>query len=296
MIDFGVHVGTPKVLFMAADPRHCFSLKDISPAQIQLHSHIASGGISDLWLASHPSVEEPFVVKYSKTTNTPYIYGQFEREYECSEVLRAKGLDQLSTHIYTFNVDAEDHPYLLEEYYPSESLESYMKHCTAWPEVRQCLQAVVRCIARIHTADIIHRDIKPGNILINDSGEVRLIDFALASINGQWHPSHKEGMALGTPLYMSPEQAFGKHDDLTRACDWYALGVILFEWLSGSVPFKGKTATETMQMHCFADPPMPLNLNLQDAPNDLPDIAQAMLNKDPRARLQAVRQLASCLR
>ncbi|MBQ1925418.1 MAG: serine/threonine protein kinase, partial [Proteobacteria bacterium] len=285
-----------RITIMSADLEQFYALKGVSPAQIKLQKHIASGGISDLWLATHESVDAPFVVKYARTPNTPYIYGQFEREYECFQVLKKQGLTHFVTSIFAFDVDGEDHSYLIEEYFPSESLESYMKHCTSWAQVRICLRDIAQKLVRIHAADIIHRDIKPGNILINAQGEIRIIDFALAAIHGQWHPSHKEGMALGTPLYMSPEQAFGRHDDLTSACDWYAFGIIIFEWLSGCVPFKGETAKDTMQMHCFAEPPMPLDMNIPDAPDSLPAIVQGMLSKETAPRLQAVRQLASLLK
>lgn len=280
---------------MVPDLRQFLNLKGVSPAEILLHKHIATGGISDLWLASHPAFEGYFVVKYSRTPQTPYIYGQFEREYECAQVLAQKGLEQIATHIFTFDVDEDGHPYLIEEYFPSESLDIFM-HCNHdWNIIRIYLRDIIRCIARMHTAEIIHRDLKPGNILIGEDGDVRIIDFALAAIKGEWHPGHEPGTAIGTPLYMSPEQAFGSHAELTNACDWYALGIILFEWLTGHVPFKGNTAKETMQMHCFKAPPLPHNTCIPNAPACLPDIVRDMLSKDPKPRLGAVRQLASHL-
>lgn len=272
-------------------------LRGTPPAEIQLRKRIGRGGVSDLWIASHEAVAHPFIVKYSRhpATQNPYILGQFEREYEASCALSAHGLEHLTTCVFDFDVDIYEHPYIFEEYFPSKSIDILMHVTREWHVVQDILAKTAKILSEVHGAGIVHRDIKPGNILVNAKGEVRIIDFALSTIDGHWHQYHEEGMALGTPLYMSPEQAFGQKIMLTSACDWYSFGVMIYEWLTGNMPFKGATAKETMQMHCYEPAPMPVNTRIYGAPQALPEICQALLCKEPNARFSAVKRLKTLL-
>lgn len=272
-------------------------LRGVSPADVKLMKRVAKGGVSDLWLGIYPQVNMPFIVKYSheSATNNRYILGQFEREYEASQALVRQGLENCMAYVIDFDVDVLNHPYVFIEYVASESLDNLMNVYTDWPQVRQILAQITEELSKIHSAGIVHRDIKPANILVNKDLQVRLVDFALSTIDGHWHPYHEEGMALGTPLYMSPEQAFGKKMMLTSACDWYSLGASLFEWMSGHLPFMGENANETMKMHCFADVPLPENTRITGAPEELPLVCQALLCKEPNARFSAVKRLKKLL-
>ena len=272
-------------------------LKGIPPSEVKLRRSMGSGGVSDLWLATHPRVQSPFIVKYGRFTSmhNPYIYGQFEREYEASQALLAQGIEGCTAYVFDFDIDDFEHPYVFEEYFPSLSLASLIPSTGEWYVARQILSRIARILSKIHAAGIVHRDIKPGNILISQLGEVRVIDFALSTIDGRWHRYHEEGMALGTPLYMSPEQAYGRKIMLTSACDWYSLGVILFEWMSGDLPFVGKTSMETMSMHCHSPAPLPVNHRIHGAPPELPEICRDLLCKEPNARFSAVRTLNAVL-
>jgi len=267
------------------------SLKGVHPSEISLRRRVATGGVSDVWLAAHPQFPKTFIVKYScySIKDNLYVCSQFEREFETFCVLSRRGFEDCMARIADFDIDALGHPYLYIEYIRSESLDVRIgRELQGWPGVRQVLLGISDCLRQIHSAGVVHRDIKPSNILVTDSGEVRLIDFALATIDGRWHPCHAEGMALGTPLYMSPEQAYGKKIMLTSASDWYVLGIILFEWLTGQLPFHGENAAETMEMHCFEPPPMPQNLRIPGAPEQLCHVCHALLTKDSNARLLAI--------
>ncbi|MBQ1267142.1 MAG: serine/threonine protein kinase [Proteobacteria bacterium] len=273
-------------------------LQGVPPDEVKLAKRQSVGGVSEIWLATHPLHPAPFVVKYSKYTcaGNDYIRGQFEREYEASCVRFERGISTSSTHIACFDVDAVEHPYLYIEYFPSTPLNEIMQHCFEWRCVRTIFARLSKCLRQIHTNGIVHRDIKPTNILISKSGELRIIDFALSTIDGNWHRFHEEGMALGTPLYMSPEQAYGKKIMLTSACDWYAVGVILYYWMTGTYPFQGKNAADTMKMHCYNDVPQPQINRLTSSPASLPELCCGLLSKDPNSRFSAVNRFREILK
>ncbi len=273
-------------------------LRGVPPENVKLIKRLSAGGVAELWLASHPDLAEPFVVKYARYTceGNDYILGQFEREYEASVARFERGISDAGIHITECDVDALSHPYLYMEYFPSSDLATLMTKCFDWCCIKTIFARIANRLGQIHRNGIVHRDIKPGNILISRSGDLRLIDFALSTIDGEWHVYHEEGMALGTPLYMSPEQAYGKKIMLTSACDWYAVGVILFVWMTGHFPFQGKTASDTMKMHCYSDVPMPENLRIMSAPDELPLICHSLLSKEPNARFSAVTRFRDVLR
>ena len=273
------------------------TLHGMPPNEIILRKLLGCRGMCELWLASHPSIPFTFMVKYGKQTESEntYLFGQFEREYESSQTLMQNGLIDCTAAIVDFDVDLTGHPYLYEEYVLSMTLARLMPQKHDWQFVRELLKKLAVALTSIHSVGIVHRDIKPTNILLDTHGEIRLIDFALATIDGHWHRYHPEGLAIGTPLYMSPAQAYGRKNMLTSASDWYSVGIILYEWMTGNVPFQGATAADTLYMHCFAPVPMPVNHNIISAPPELPEICQALLCKEPNARLSAVRYFKQLL-
>ncbi len=272
-------------------------LSGVPPEDVKLRKRMTNGGVSELWYATHGAYPGMFVVKYSKFSceDNNYIYGQFEREYEVSKTLCSRGIYTASAHICAFDVDALMHPYLYLELFEGFDLADVMARCFDWETVRKVLRNVAIKLGEVHRAGIVHRDIKPANILISRTGEVRIIDFALSTIDGCWHRFHEEGMALGTPLYMSPEQAFGQKIMLTSACDWYAIGVILFYWMTGHYPYHGETAAETMKMHCYSDVPTPERCRITSAPDNLSELCHDLLSKEPNARFSAVNRFRAVL-
>ena len=268
-------------------------LRGTPPSDIKLKKKIDAGGVSDIWLATHPSQSQPFIVKYAKsmTQDNLYLQGQFEREFEASQVLIKRHAESCTTIVVDCDTDVFNHPYLFVEYFKAKPLDLLMPQFLDWPSMKFLLEKIIHIIHQIHAAGIIHRDIKPANIIINTQNEVRIIDFALAAIDGNWHPYHTEGLAIGTPLYMSPEQAYGKKSLLTPASDWYALGVTLYEWISGVVPFHGKTPVETIRMHCFNEVPAIMNNRIKNAPPELNQIVLQLLSKKASQRLDAIEQL-----
>ena len=151
-----------------------------------------------------------------------------------------------------------------------------------WPEARGILEAVLGALAAVHAAGLVHRDLKPANIQLDASGRPRVMDFGLAK-DASESSLTQEGMILGTPEYLAPEQAKG--DPVGAAADVYAVGVIAWEMAAGRAPFKGASSVATLRMQC-QDEPESLERVAPEVPGaDRAWIGRA-LRKDPAGRFR----------
>src|SRR5262249_4522210 len=156
------------------------------------------------------------------------------------------------------------------------------------------LAKVADAIHCAHQHHILHRDLKPGNILIDNRGEPHVADFGLAKRVEGDSVLTQTGVIVGTPSYMSPEQATGKKN-LTPAADIYSLGSILYELLTGKPPFKAETVMETLMQVIEHEPASPRSLN-REVSRDLETICLKALAKDPAKRFGSAAELAEELR
>src|SRR5437667_2375336 len=204
-----------------------------------------------------------------------------------------------------------DHPNILPIYEVSESEDGLpffsMKFATGGSlqkvgpalrtESRQCVQLmakVARAVEYAHGHGILHRDLKPGNILLDDKGEPLVSDFGLA----KWLDANKDLTksltTFGTPGYIAPEQAEGASADLTPAADVYSLGAILFDLLTGRPPFLGSNALSVIRQ--ASETPAPKLRSLAHSLNrDLETICARCLERDPKARYQSAGDLSTDL-
>lgn len=146
--------------------------------------------------------------------------------------------------------------------------------------LRHVLRQVVQAVIALHAAGKLHRDLKPDNVMVTAEGRAVVLDFGIAAERDRDLHGTMEAGVMGTPAYMSPEQAAGA--DVTEATDWYALGAILYEALTGQVPFDG-TYTEVLQQKQQEDPPAPSQL-VSGAPGELEILCMRLLSRDPAAR------------
>ena len=145
-------------------------------------------------------------------------------------------------------------------------------------EAARLVSTIADAVAAAHRDGVIHRDLKPSNILIDDSGEPFLIDFGLAKVQTSSEALTTTGQILGTPAYMSPEQASGTLVQGAASSDIYSLGAVLYEMLTGQAPFSGPTAFDVLLQVLNRDPPQARKLN-RDVPRDLEKIVSRAMEK-----------------
>lgn len=200
---------------------------------------IGEGGMAEIYTAQQAALRRMVVIKKLKDPNRE-IVARFKKE-----ALLSAGFSQENVlSIYDFIYHGRSY-YLVMEYVDGEDLHTLLDRHSPFPIDIAILiiLEIARGLEYTHNQNIIHRDIKPGNILISKEGKVKLIDFGVAKDDNDSKLT-MTGLIVGTPAYMSPEQAHG--DPLTPQSDLYALGILLYEMLTGLKPFYGSNNTEIL--------------------------------------------------
>jgi serine/threonine-protein kinase len=200
--------------------------------------------------------------------------------------------------VYAFG-EQDGVTYMVQELLPGPSLEQHLRSL-AVRGMRLGRQDIVSIVAQLasaldaaHAAGIVHRDIKPGNALWNAAGALVLTDFGVARHVLTEPDSAQEGAVVGTPNYLSPEQARGMPG--TQSSDIYGLGVVCYELITGRVPFRSDTRAEVVRQHLTHAPP-PLHTLRPDIPPDVEAVVQRALAKDPAERFASADELAYALK
>ncbi|MGH8705824.1 MAG: protein kinase domain-containing protein, partial [Burkholderiales bacterium] len=211
---------------------------------------IGEGGMSRVYLASRESDDEPLVVKIlrSEVMENRKALDRFIEEYNLIERIRCRHVARIHGHGVS-----EENAYLVMEFFDGGDLDKRLGRKAAVPEeALKIFRELMFALGDIHEQGILHRDLKPQNLMFRADGSLAIVDFGIAKhIDSADRTGH--GEVLGTPRYMSPEQVQGRALDLRT--DIYSAGVLLFQMLSGQHLFDGETAVEVALHHLNTPPP-----------------------------------------
>jgi serine/threonine-protein kinase len=257
----------------------------------QLQQAIGAGGMAIVYKGFDTLLERTVAIKILKLelSKDNNFVEQFRTEAKSAANLSHKNI----VTIYDFGID-QDRLFMVMEYVNGKTLKTIIKQQSPMP-VLQALPYVIQAASSIgyaHRAGIIHCDLKPQNILVTDAGRVKITDFGIARALSTISPDERHQVVWGSPQYFSPEQAAGFPP--TMASDVYALGVILFELLTGKLPFISTDSSELARMHREELPPHPKSYNAS-IPVELDQIVLKVLAKEPSARYRTADQLSRIL-
>jgi ABC-type transport system substrate-binding protein len=224
---------------------------------------LGKGAMGTVYLGLHPVIRSKVAIKVlsDKAAGDPAQVGRFITEAQAVNAIHHPNIVKIS------DMDrlADGRPYVLMEYLEGCTLKEYMKQGSLidFNQVFKVIGLVMDALQAAHNAGFVHRDLKPENIFITRDGQAKLLDFGIAKLLDA--PGGKvwtqRGTILGSPFYLSPEQAAGEHSKVGPSTDLYSLGVILYELYTGTVPFKGTNVYELLVAHRQQPPTPPRELN-----------------------------------
>src|SRR3984885_3102258 len=258
----------------------------------RIEGPLGEGGMGTVYRALDTKLQRPVAIKFlSDDLADAAARRRFQREAQMASSLN-------HPHILTvYDIgEFEGKQYLATEFVDGGTLRNWAKRQPrSWEDAVELLTGVADGLATAHQAGILHRDIKPDNILVTASGYAKLADFGLAKLADAAQPADitqtlredqtRQGMIVGTIAYMSPEQAAGKM--LDARSDMFSFGVVLYEMLAGYRPFTAATNLELLQKVIHGTP-APLS---DDIPEPLRLLVTRALEKDPAKRYSSMREL-----
>lgn len=249
------------------------------------------GGMGTVLRAYDPHFERDIAIKIMPRAfiNNATFRKRFEREAKIIASLQHPCI----VSVYDFN-EYKGQPYIVMRFMHGGSLEQHLKKGPVnLKTAAKILRNIGHALDKAHKEGIVHRDLKPGNILFDEHGNAFLADFGIAQLSNSSIVITSTNAILGTPAYMSPEQVQANVKVSYRS-DIYSLGIILYEMLTGQVPFKGETPAKTMMMHILQPVPKILDIN-PDLPPKIQEIIDRSMAKEPEQRFDSAISLVKAV-
>ncbi len=248
---------------------------------------LARGSVSQLYVAESEKVGSLVVLKVTPScrdeSGVDQALARFLQEYEIAQRVRHANIVRL----YELGV-ADDHAYLAMEYFQNGDLRRRMRNGLSPSEALGFASQIARALAAMHAEGILHRDLKPGNVMLRMDEQIALIDFGLAKHAALALEVTDAGTIFGTPHYMSPEQ--GHAQELDARSDLYSLGVVLYEMLTGQKPYTAENPMAIIYMHRNA--PLP---RLPEEIAELRPLLDRLLGKRPEDRFANAEQAGEAI-
>jgi len=251
---------------------------------------LGQGGMNDAYKARDRTTGRLVVLKvpFTSLIGDPATFSRYQRELEIGKRLNHPNIQQL---LDQGRLDGGVSPYLVLEYVEGVLLREYLRQHAPLP-VDQAIGIAVQladALQYCHDHGVVHRDLKPENILIQPDGTVKLVDFGIALLHGARRLTFRRlTSGFGTPDYMAPEQVQGDRGDART--DVYALGVMLFEMLTGDVPYHGDSPLAVMSQRVTTDAPL-LRRKRPDLPPALEAVVWRALRREPAERYPSMAAL-----
>ena len=267
-------------------------LERTAVGRYEVGAHLGGGGMGIVYRARDPDLDRTVALKFLP----PYLAASREAEERFAREARsAAALEH--PHIATIHEIGRAEAglrFIAMAYYEGETLKEKLSREGALPveEARRYGLQLAEALGRAHEAGIVHRDVKPANVMVTERGEVKLLDFGLAKAAAETDLT-ETGRLLGTAAYMSPEQATG--EEVGPEADVWALGVLLYEMVSGTRPFRGGRPSAVLQSVLHAEPD-PLPRHRTEASPELEWMVRRCLKKDPEERYDSAEAVLKDLR
>ena len=251
---------------------------------------VGRGGMGAVFLAQDLTLERPVAIKVlpPEVSHDETLVGRFEREARTAAKLDHPNI------IPIFAVESSgDLHYFVMKFVDGESLEQVLaSRALSIEQSQECLWEAARALGHAHTRNVVHRDIKPGNIMFDHDGRVMLADFGISKAMQSSTQYTQTGQVIGTPFYMSPEQAKGQ--DVDGRSDQYSLAVVGFQMITGRLPFQDQAVHTIIYKHIFEEPPSIRELR-PDCPAYVAAALHKALAKEPDGRFPTMDEFAAAV-